>query len=276
MAYELGATVPLSMIVRSAAGDPVNASTVALSIVPPTLAGTPVTPTVTNPPATVGEYGYDYVPASSGRYAVRWSTTGPTTAYTDVFHVYRQAQLGIVGLAETKEHLGIPAADTSEDEELRGFILSASEVVEDITGVMARRSVTETASGGGRNIVLERPPVLRVAEVRVDGAAVDAGTYQWSPSGLLTHTGTGWPAGARNVEVSYEAGRLEVPHNVVNGTLELIRINWRPQAGGNYSPFDGGGGDDFAPQAASIRLGFFVPNTVVQRLAPHQRGPVVL
>ena len=71
-------------------------------------------------------------------------------------------------------------------------------------------------------------------------------------------------------------GREEVPASVYNGTLELLRINWRPQQGGNYSPFDGAGADDLGLTAHSMRLGFFVPNTVVERLQPHQRGPVVL
>ncbi|WP_431976176.1 hypothetical protein [Micromonospora haikouensis] len=243
--------------------------------------GTQTTLTPTEDPDRPGRYVAEYVVAQHGRHLVSAAATGPAWADVDVFNAAPPDWPAIVGLAEAKKHLEIEANDHDRDDELRGFILSASMVVEDVVGVVARRTVTETASGGGRNIVLEKPPVLEVVDVRVDGAVVDPSVYRWSPSGLLTHQG-GWPAGLRNVEVTYLAGKLVVPPNVVNATLELLRINWRPQEGGNYAPFDGGAGDDFgngdleASLQGNLRLGFFVPNTVIQRLQPDQRGPVIL
>ncbi|KXK63357.1 hypothetical protein AWW66_03320 [Micromonospora rosaria] len=241
--------------------------------------GTQTTLTTTEEPP--GRYTAEYVVAQHGRHLVSAVATGPAWADVDVFNAAPPDWPAIVGLAEAKKHLDIPLDDHSDDDELRGFILSASMVVEDVVGVVARRTVTETASGGGRNIVLEKPPVLEVVDVRVDGVLVDPAVYRWSPSGLLTHQG-GWPGGLRSVEITYLAGKLVVPPNIVNATLELLRINWRPQEGGNYAPFDGGGGDDFgnagleASLQGNLRLGFFVPNTVIQRLQPDQRGPVVL
>jgi Phage QLRG family, putative DNA packaging. len=186
-------------------------------------------------------------------------------------------------LSDVKAHLNISADDTTDDEELRGLILSACAVVEDIVGVVAARTFTETASGGDRYVALERSPVISVTSVTVDGQVVDPGAYTVSPSGLLAYRSGAWPDGFRNVEVVYIAGRDVPPANVVDATKELIRINWRPQQGGNYSAFDGGGSDDFGVPASveaslqgQLRLGFFVPNTVVQRLQPDRRGPVVL
>ncbi|MEU8264476.1 hypothetical protein AB0C02_28120 [Micromonospora sp. NPDC048999] len=279
MAYDLGATVPLGVDVRDSAGNLVNADSVTLTVTLPD--GSAVAPEVDSP-VEAGRYSCDFVPSMPGRHVVRWTTSGPATAFVDVFHAIPDGFEAIVGLAETKRHLNIPADDDQDDEELRGFILSASMVVEDVVGVVARRAITEKASGGGRHIVLEKPPVLEVVEVRVDGVLVDSGEYTGSPSGLLAHRNGCWPAGLRNVEVTYLAGKTVVPPNIIDATLELIRINWRPQAGGNYSAFDGGRNDDFgnagleASLQGNLRLGFFVPNTVVQRLAPDQRGPVVL
>nr|MDT0660861.1 hypothetical protein [Micromonospora sp. DSM 115978] len=279
MAYEVGAVVPLGVDVRNQAGTLVNADTVGLTIGLPSGTSTPASPT--NPPSQTGQYGYDYTTTVPGRHTVRWLTTSPATAYTDVFHVYSPTSAAIVGLAETKRHLNMAAADQTHDEELRGFILSVSEVVEDIVGVVARRPIVETNSGGDRHIVLSRAPVIEVTEVLVDGDEADPGDYTVSPAGLLTHR-SGWPPGHHNVQTTYVVGRAQVPPNILNGTMDLIRINWRPQEGGNYSPFDGGQGDDFGPTelsnsfAGSLRLGFFVPNTVMQRLAPQQRPPVVL
>lgn len=229
-----------------------------------------------------GAYVVDYTITQHGRHVVYWRATSPDVAYADVFNAADPSWPAIVGLSETKKHLNIDLGDTSRDEELRGFILSASMVVEDVVGVVARRTITETASGGGRHIVLEKPPVIEVVEVRVDGQAVDAGDYEVSPSGLLSKRFGAWPAGLRNVEIVYLAGKPVVPPNIIDATKELIRINWRPQEGGNYAAFDMGRGDDFgnagleASLQGNLRLGFFVPNTVTQRLQPDQRGPVVL
>lgn len=273
---DVGDTIRLRYAVRDADDKPATPGAATLTIRLPD--GSMVTPTIT--PAA--ELVHDCVVADYGRHVVLWKTTGPDRAYADVFNAAPADWPAVVGLTETKKHLNIPLDDVSDDDELRGFILSASMIVEDVVGVVARRAITERASGGGRHIVLERPPVLEVVEVRVDGDLVDAGDYTVSPSGLLASRRGSWPAGLRNVEITYLAGKQVVPPNIVDATLELIRINWRPQAGGNYSAFDGGRNDDFgnagleASLQGNLRLGFFVPNAVTQRLQPDQRGPVVL
>lgn len=276
---DVGDTKRLSFLARDVADVPVNPTTVVLTVTLPD--ATTVQPAVTNPPAQVGAFEVDYVIAQYGRHVVRWVGTDPEVAYVDVFSAADPAWPALVGLAETKHHLNYQADDISDDEELRGFISSASEVVEDIVGVVARRQLVETYSGGDRVILLRRRPVESVTSVVIDGTTVDAGDYTPSPSGILARRSGRWPTGFRNVEVTYTAGRPAGPASVIDATKELIRINWRPQQGGNYSPFDGGRGDDFgsggleASLQGEIRLGFFVPNTVMQRLMPHGRGPHV-
>jgi hypothetical protein len=279
--FDLGEPVPLGVDVTDAAGDLVDADTITLTVTLPD--GTAVTPTVPNPPTTTGKYQYDYVTVQAGLHRYRFATTTPTTAYADVFNVVSADWPAIVGLAETKKHLNIEPDDTSADEELRGFILSASAVVEDVVGAVARRTVVETCSGGSGLVRLATVPVLSVDQVLADGTLVDPGDYSFAASGMVVHRWGCWPTGLRNVEVTYTAGRLVVPPNLLDGVKELIRINWRPQEGGNYSPFDGGGEDDFGVSRATegslqgqIRLGFFVPNTVTERLMPQRRGPVVM
>jgi hypothetical protein len=277
---DLGDIYQVAVAIRDEGGTLVSPSTAVLTIALPD--GTTDTPTVPLPPSEVGIIRVDYTTVQPGRHSWRLATTGPMTAHVDAFNVVSSDWAAIVGLSETKRHLRIPESDTVDDEELRGFILSASAVVEDIVGKVARRSVTETNNGGDRHIVLDHSPVLDVVEVLVDGVLVDAGDYTASPSGLLARRSGRWPAGHHNITATYVVGREVVPANVINGTLDLIRVNWRPQAGGNYSAFDGGSGDDFgsagleASLQGNLRLGFFVPNTVVQRLQPDQRAPVVL
>lgn len=275
---DVGDTHRLRWVSRDAGGNPVQPATVTLTITLPD--GTTDTPSVA--PAADGIHTYDYVVTQYGRHVVRWVATDPDDAFMDVFSAADPDWPVLVGLDEVRRHLRYRDDDHSDDEELRAFIASASAVVEDITGTVGRRTVVETNSGGDWYIVLSRSPVVEVTKVVVDGQEIDLGDCTWSPSGLLARRSGRWPGGLHNVEVTYVAGRKAVPPNVHNGVLELIRINWRPQQGGNYSPFDGGNTDDFgnagleASLQGNLRLGFFIPNTVIQRLQPSSRPPVVL
>lgn len=270
--WDLGDTVPLAVTVRDAAGDPANAASIALVVTLPDQ--TVDNLVVTNPPAQTGLYGYDYVPALVGMYRVAWAATSPIAAYRDVFHV-TDGGVSFIGLAEAKRHLNMPAATTTHDEELRDFIASACEVAEDIVGVVSRRTFTETYSGrGDRAILLRRRPVVSVVSVTVDGTVVT----DWSVTehGVLTRTAGSWPRGVDNVVAVYVAGRAQVPAAVLDGTRELIRINWRPQQGGNFGVFNSSTSrPGESPPAGEVRLGFFIPNTVMQRFHPSARGPHV-
>lgn len=104
--------------------------------------------------------------------------------------------------------------------------------------------------------------------------------YSLSDGGLLTRICAQWyprqwRAGVNNIVVTYTAGRMEIPPNIVDATKELIRVNWRPQTGGNYSVFSGGRQDDMGQLSFNEQrpMGFFIPNTVMQRLTPQQIGP---
>lgn len=279
--YDVGDTITLSATCRDAAGQPANATVATLSVTRPD--GIVEAQAPANPPASAGLYQHPYVPSQYGRHVVRWTFTGgvPDQAYPDVVNVADSTWPAIVGLGEVKHHLNIDQANTTHDDELRGFILSASEVVESIVGAVARRTVTETHTGRGEPVlVLRHTPVLSVASVVEDGVLLSASEYTVKPSGLLTR-GTGswydhWTPGAA-VDVTYTPGRLAVPWAVLDGTKELIRINWRPQTGGNGSVFDQGRGDDYGQRGepGEIRLGFFIPNTVMQRLQTSGRAPLV-
>lgn len=272
---DLGDIYPATVEVRNSAGVLVNAATMTFTFTLPD--ATTTSPAPSNP--STGRYEHDLLTTQLGLHRFRAVATGPNAAWADVFTVHSLEAFALVGLAEVKDHLNIPAADTSADEELRGFILSACDVVEDVVGVVARRSFTQTLSGRGeRSLLLSRRPVISVTSVTVDGVALASTDYSVTPHGVLTRTAGRWPSGVDNIVVVYVAGRSVVPAGVLDGTKELIRINWRPQQGGNYSPFNQGRGDDFGQQArgaGEIRLGFFVPNTVMQRWQPSARGPHV-
>lgn len=281
MAFDLGAVVPLGVTVKNAAGTAANASTITLGITLPD--GAAAAPSVTNPPATTGQYQYDYTSAQQGRHVVRWTSTNPVTAFTDVFYVRGSASLSLVSLTDIKKYLNIAAAVTDHDEELRDAEACACDVVEFYAGVQARRTVTaEKHSGRGQAGIVLRRRALTVTEVTENGTVLDADSYSLSDAAVLYrvagYTDAAWPTGRNNIAVTYQAGAADqiIPASVLDSVKELVRINARPQLGGNYSPFDQGGTDDFGtPSGGEMRFGFFVPNVVMQRLHAHSTGPTV-
>lgn len=282
--YDLGDTATLRARCVDSSGRPADASAVTLRVTLPDGTTTDLTPP--NPPENTGDYRCPYVITQHGRHVYRWTFSGgvPDQAHVDVLNAAPDDWPVIVGLVEAKEFLRIPLESTEDDENLRGFIAGASRVVEDVVGAVARRTITgETVTPSGANLRLEVAPVMSVTQILEDGLLVSPDDYDVSPSGLVRRSCGWWRQGLRNVSVSYVVGRPVVQPNILEGTKDLIRINWRPQQGGNYTPFDMEATDDFGANRMAegnlqgeLRLGFFVPNTVTQRLAPDKRGPVVM
>lgn len=276
--FDLAEVVPLGVDIKNAAGVAVNAAAVTLTITLPD--GTSSSPAPTNP--STGRYEYDYTSTQAGRHIVRWVATNPNTAYTDAFDVREAATQAIISVADAKKALKVAATDTTYDEELRNFVDAVTDVVEDIVGSVVRRTVTETHSGprAGSRLLLRRRPIVAITSVTESGTLLGASDYSLSDGGVLTRSAAFWPLrwqwGVDNIVVVYVVARAVVPPSILEGARELVRINFRPQQGGNYSPYDEGAADDYGtPEAGTWRLGFFIPNRVMQMLKPHERGPDV-
>lgn len=175
----------------------------------------------------------------------------------------------IVSVAEVKQQLNIPADDDSQDAELAVYIAAVTEVVEGIVGPVDPREVTETHDGGTNVVILRQPPVLSITTVTEDGATVTGYTASLD-SGVLYRTGGWWATGRAAVTVVYQAGRSSVPAAIKLAAKELVMVNFRPQLGGDYPPFDVDAPGEGVP--GEVRLGFFVPNRVRELLKPHQQG----
>ncbi|RKN38455.1 head-tail connector protein [Micromonospora endolithica] len=177
------------------------------------------------------------------------------------------ADTDIVALAEAKKQLNIAADDTSQDDELQLYIEAVTEVVEQVVGPVAPRTVTEVHDGRTGPLVLRRPPVLSVTSVTEAGIVLTDG---WSTAGgLLYRLGGRWAGGQGGVTVIYQAGRASTAAAIKLAAKELVMVNYRPQLGGDYSPFDTDSPDEGVP--GEVRLGFFVPNRVRDLLAPHDQ-----
>jgi len=241
MNYDLGDVVPLGITITDSTGANANASAVTCTIYLPD--GTTTSGSVTNP--STGLYNCDFSPSQVGRHAVKWVATGTNaSAYSDDFLVRDFTELGIISLDDAKSHLNIPTSDTSQDEELRSFIDSASDLAESYVGqVLGRRTFTsELYDGGGEFIRIRNPKAISITSVTENGATVSSSNYVLDYTGQrLYRIGSGtlyatnsygyWTAGMNNVSITYVAGYVNPPMAAKQGVLEILRHLWQTQRG---------------------------------------------
>jgi hypothetical protein len=211
MSWDLGDVVPLSITIADADGALADAGSVTLTITTPDGTATDIGPIAST---TTGVYDHNYATVQAGRHVVRWVATGTNAAaFADTFEVDPADDGAFISLADARKH--IKRADTTADEQLRGFIAAACQMIEDRMGHVA--PVTLTLDGCGRTIILERPVVAVTSVVELPSgdavAAADdlAGTHGWTLEGgaglLRLSTSYG------RVRVTYRAGRSPLPGN---------------------------------------------------------------
>jgi hypothetical protein len=153
--------------------------------------------------------------------------------------------------------------------------------VADLTNCpLTTASFTEYHDGGSIYLHLNRANPVEVETVVEDGTTLADTAYvvDLDRGSLVRRVGTRsthWRAGIKNVTVTYVAGYETLPANVEGAILDLLRIHYRPQLGGNYSPFDGGAGDVSATSEGMMVRGYFVPNRVVEMLGGDHHGPSI-
>lgn len=275
--FDLGDVVPLTIDVRDAAGNLANAGgTVTLTIGLPD--GTSISPASTNP--TAGRYQCDFVPTLPGRHAVRWVATGTNaSAYSDVFDVRPSDPGYIVSLSDAKRFLQIPVTNTTDDEELREYIESTTQVIEFWRNEsIVRRTVVDQADtfgftqptidgfqvgGSARNISLTHSPVIAVTSVtRVDG------TFTWDVSALDVDPDRGLitvitgPLFYGLISVVYVVGYSIVPANYTLAAKIIIGHLWSTQR----QPSVGGGVFSNQTDSTPSGFGFAIPNRAAELL----------
>lgn len=197
----------------------------------------------------------------------------------------------VVTLDEVRAHLNYDAGDTDDDAELQRFAVAATEVAEEIGGLVRQQSgLVEQHDGGSATIVLLEPVVTvqsiveylaQVAYPLVQEPLGGATSfYGYTIDGAaVTRRSFGLPVpfmpGRRNVIVTYTAGTAFLSEKVRLGVLELIRHWWQQgqqQSGGNTLRGAAYGYSDDAVQSAA-KMGYAIPNRVVQLLSPDRRTP---
>jgi hypothetical protein len=107
---------------------------------------------------------------------------------------------------------------------------------EQICGVaFVVREATETHSGdGGTELRLRHPKVRSIVSASSDGETVDVAGAK--PTVLGAYLATGWPAGTRNLAVTYEHGFDGPPPEVKRAALRYLKEVLR--TGGGMGPTD--------------------------------------
>lgn len=261
MAVDLGDVVRLTWTNKSPAGAPVNADAVTLTITLPDGTTTNLSPT--NPPATTGQYLYDYQTVQPGRHLLRWVGTGTNPgAHTDMFDVRPAWPAYIVGLADAKLQLNMTTS--TDDEELRFYLEAATDVVEDILGrAVIRRTFTEEHTAWGE-FMLNWTPVVSLASV----ATVD-GTTTWNVADLhvskagVVSAKAGVTAVEGDITVTYTAGETVVRSNWSLAARIIIQHIWDTQRGSQGGAHPAG---LETPGAGFTRFGFLIPNRAKELL----------
>jgi hypothetical protein len=230
--YDVGDSAHLTIEVRDVNGALAD-STVALNITLPDQ--TTVGPFTPSHPS-LGEYFYDYPTVQAGRHVEHWSGTGATVfAHTDVFDVEPSASIAIVSLASIKTQLAKKPTSTADDDELRGYLLSASENIETACGPCAVRSFTERVYGNNSYaLFLTSTPVVSLTSF----TPVDS----WTPalavadvtvnlnSGKVSRLFRGWPF-IGDYDVTYTAGRPVVPSSLRTACQIIVQHLWETRRG---------------------------------------------
>lgn len=268
--FDLGDVVPLGIDITNASGNPANAGAVTLTIGLPD--GTTTSPTPTNP--STGRYEYDYPTVQPGRHTVRWVATGGNAgAYTDAFDVGEASPPLIVSLADTKRHLN--QTTTTQDDEVRGFIGTATDIIEDLCGPVVVRTFSERIEGCGPTIVLSHTPLVAVTSIvsiRPSGPAYDMANVDVDlPTGVLELLDGTWFRGS--LRALYKAGRPVVPRALRLAALVIIQHMWRTQLGSSTAARRRDRGDDYAEPIPG--MGYSIPNRAMELMGPFLREPLV-
>ena len=252
MAYDLGDPVPLSINIKDSVGVLANATLVTLYVTDPSGSTTSAAITATS----TGVYQNTYVPSTVGRYIVRWVATGTNaSAYTDSFEVNDPAETFIVSLADVKRYLNITS--TTSDEELRQFILEATDICEAMVNQKLRRkSFTEDYTAVEGSVMLTQQPVTAITSLTEnDVALVEDVDYFVNYRAGIIYRGDStmrrfWRSGVNNITVTYIAGKTEPSPTEQLLVKETTRHLWRTKRGA--SPMAMGNGDEFIPGGNNV------------------------
>lgn len=144
--------------------------------------------------------------------------------------------MSVLPLADAKEHLNITSA--THDAELQKHIVAAEALIGRRCGPLEGSAKTKRVTGGGR-LALPLPISPVISLTTVTGYSVGsvnlADLYLNQDAGVVTYN-SGTPFTDRYYDISYQAGRLIVEGDLLQGVKEMVRHLWESQRGGSFRP----------------------------------------
>lgn len=295
--YVVGDTVTLTNTF-TVDGSPTDPDTVTLTVTDPD--GTTTSPAVTK--TAVGVYEADVTVDTAGTWTYVWEGTGAAADVEDgsfeVFATAASDALNIITLGEAKNAINADLTRTSHDDELRQWVTAVSRRIDDLCGPVVARTVAaaDKLYDGGRHAF--RPKLTPVHTIttlteysNTTSTVLTAETNATKPADgyLLDERSTHdvlirrrtsnadsvFPAGRRNIELDYDAGRYTstgtVDPKFKTAAAAIIRRMWSRESGSWAT-----GAGVFADQTGTV--GFFraVDPMVAEFLHDEMYPPTVL
>ena len=267
MAYDLGQVITLTTTVK-VSGALTTPGTIQLLVMKPDGTTSTFTPAV----LSLGVYSFDFTPATAGRHAYRFVTTGAGAGATPDVPFEVVAAFGrqdLVSLADVKQQLNITT--TTNDDELQAYIDAVTACIEAGCGPMAQRQVTEIIEGFDLTLNLLQVPAISVTSV----TSIYTAGVQWlagvlfvdGDKGVVRRNDRGGFYGGP-FTVVYTAGRTSVPAGVGLAARIIVQYLWETQRGTSRRSAPGGQADVQAfagfsydiPTRAAALLGPFTSN----------------
>lgn len=222
---DLGSVYRIRVSVTDPAGALTNPGTATLTVTLPD--GSTETPAVSLPPAETGIVIVDYPTTQAGRHSYVLATTGPQTAYRDVFDVRTPDAVAIISLADAKRHLNI--SNSTDDGELRDHIESATSIIEFHTNASVLREFVETVTANGPEVPLRHYPVVEVVSITdvAGNVVVAADVVDVDEVGIMRMRSGGTFHGT--LRITSRAGRSQMPAAWVQAGKIIVQHLWETQ-----------------------------------------------
>lgn len=267
--YQVGKVTVLVGRFTDASGNPVDPTTVTVTITAPD--GTPSTQAATK--ATTGVWEYTYTPGVPGQYQYVFTGTGANASVTsvDAFTVGPATTGALISLDQAKKQLN--KVSNADDDEILGYIQSASNTVTAIAGASVPTVYTETIDArmvpwghlGYRRtaLPLNHSPIIEVTDIHDEYQTLstdDIAAATINSDAGIVYLHYRWFHGP--VSVTYTAGRTQVPPVLQTACALIVKWLWESRRGGSTKTPDEGGdevilikGIPVPSRAAALLLG---------------------
>lgn len=227
-----------------------------------------------------GSYSYTYTTTETGIHQFYFAGTGPASIQpSDIFTVIGTATAGLISIQDAKTILNKSGASHVDDLELRGWILSATEIINTQCGYTVPTTFAETTSsvidsGGRQVLMLSKTPVLSVqsiAPTQLNIPQIDISTLVINGDQGIIYLANWWSWWGPQL-VNYTAGRTTVSPSLQQAAALIVQYFWESQRGGGVSNTVAGfGGDE--TQEFNGMPGFPTRALDLMRMAPYYAAP---